>query len=155
MSANPWEPSPAQEAIWEKQNEILDQARELIRAGKSRTDARKLVEHVEPFVARCQANDRIDEVVDDELAKTGERTCNYCDARFKIGGMCPDCLDERRLIARRLADDLRELADACEQAAEGNEAARKLLRDATSSDQRALIVGKGKVEELIHPNEDN
>lgn len=50
--------------------------------------------------------------------------------------------------ANELATLLRELADACEKAAKGDKAARKLLADHTDSRWFGLVVGAGKVQEL-------
>lgn len=50
--------------------------------------------------------------------------------------------------AKELATLLRELADACEAAAKGDKAAKRLLEAHTDSRWFGLVVGAGKVQEL-------
>lgn len=54
----------------------------------------------------------------------------------------------KKQLAARIAAQLRELATACEQAAEGNPAAKKLLADHTDGYWFALCVGGREVEAL-------
>ena len=56
-------------------------------------------------------------------------------------------------LAESLASELRELADACLKAAEGDADARRVLRNNIDSYWHALVVGTHKVEQLLEDEE--
>lgn len=56
--------------------------------------------------------------------------------------------------AAKLANELRELADAVELAAKGDEAARKKVANNIDGYWFALVVGRGVVQEIISDEEE-
>ena len=68
---------------------------------------------------------------------------------------CKDYRQERRTIATTLAGQLRALADACLKAAEGDDAAKGLLKAQTDGYWHGLVVGAGKVQILSAEEEDD
>jgi hypothetical protein len=67
--------------------------------------------------------------------------------------IAPEIRAEQREIATELAPLLRRLADACEQAAEGDEPSRRLLEHHTDGYWFALTIGRGKVQRLTTDEE--
>ncbi len=63
--------------------------------------------------------------------------------------MGANMLDKKKL-ANQLAVRLRELADACEKAADGDKDACKLLESNTDLYWHGLVVGSNEVEKLIY-----
>lgn len=94
------------------------------------------------------------EIITAELEALGLRDCGYCERRFPINGRCGRCQAERVALAEKLERQLRELADACPSAANGDAAAKQLLREAMDGHWFALVIGRQQVEHLIWDRED-